>query len=95
MNKSNYITEAEKHLNSIDSDGNRTELTVDCTEKFVRSITNALRNAVINNVIDDDLSDLLIIDDPKPANIWFCQKYTKTFHHCQVDLFVTLSIPLQ
>ena len=59
MNKSDYIT---------DSDGNRiyTKLTLDCTKKFVCNIGNAVQNAVINNVIDDDLSDLLIIDYPKP-----------------------------
>ena len=70
MNKSDHITQAKKHLNSVDADGNRiyTELTIDCTEKFVRNITNAIQNAIINNVIDDDLSDPLIIDDPKPGN---------------------------
>ena len=36
-----------------------------------------LQNAVINNVIDDDLSDLLIIDDPKPGNIYFLPKIHK------------------
>ena len=79
MNKSDYITEAKKHLNSVDADGNRiyTELTVDCTEKFVRNVRNAVQNAVINNVIDDDLSDLLIIDDPKPGNIYFLPKIHK------------------
>ena len=79
MNKSDYITEAKKHLNSVDADGNRisTELTVDCTEKFVCNVSNAIQNAVINNVIDDDLSDLLIIDDPKPGNIYFLPKIHK------------------
>ena len=78
MNKSDYITEAKKHLNSVDADGNRiyTELTVDCTEKFVRNVRNAVQNAVINNVIDDDLSDLLIIDDQKPGNIYFMRRFT-------------------
>ena len=68
---------------------------VDCTEKFVRNVRNAIQNAAINNVIDNDLSDLLIIDDPKPGSIYFLPKYTKSFHNHQVDLFVTLSIPLQ
>ena len=79
MNKSDYITEAKKQLNSVDADGNRiyTELTVDCTEKFVRNVRNAVQNAVINNVIDDDLSDLLIINDPKPGNIYFLPKIHK------------------
>ena len=78
-NKSDHITEAKKHLNSVDADGNRiyTELTVNCTEKFVRNVRNAVQNAVINNVINDDLSDLLIIDDPKPGNIYFLPKIHK------------------
>ena len=78
MNKSDYITEAKKHLNSVDADGNRiyTELTVDCSEKFVSNVRNAVQNAVINNVIDDDLSDLLIIDDQNPGNIYFMGRFT-------------------
>ena len=55
----------------------KSELTVDCTEKFVRNVRNAVQNAVINNVIDDDLSDLLIIDDAKPGNIYFLPKMHK------------------
>ena len=40
MNKSDYINEARKHLNSVDADGNRIykELSYDCTEKFVRDV---------------------------------------------------------
>ena len=36
MNKSDYINEAKKHLNSVDADGNRIykELSYDCTEKI-------------------------------------------------------------
>ena len=35
MNKTDYITEARNHLNSVDADGNRiyNELTFDCTDK--------------------------------------------------------------
>ena len=49
MNKSDHITEAKKHPNSVDANGKRiyTELTVDCTEKLVRNVRNAVQNAVI------------------------------------------------
>ena len=44
MNKSDYINEAIKHLNSVDSDGNRIhkELSYDCTDKFVRDVGEAI-----------------------------------------------------
>ena len=79
MNKSDYINEAKKHLNSVDADGNRIykELSYDCTEKFVRDIAEAIGKAAINKVIDDDLADLLLVDSPKAGNIYFLPKIHK------------------
>ena len=79
MNKSDYINEARKHLNSVDADGNRIykELSYDCTEKFVRDVAEAVGKAAINKVIDDDLADLLLVDSPKAGNIYFLPKIHK------------------
>ena len=75
MNKSDYINEAKKHLNSVDADGNRIykELSYDCTEKFVRDVAEVVGKAAINKVIDDDLADLLLVDSPKAGNIFSSQ----------------------
>ena len=72
MNKSDYINEVEKHLNS-DADGNRIyqELSYDCTEKFVCDVGEAVGKAAINKVIDNELADLLLVDSPKTGNIYF------------------------
>ena len=79
MNKTDYITEARNHLNSIDADGNRiyNELTLDCTDKIMRDVNNAVEKAALNNVIDDELAELLIVDDSKPGNIYFLPKNHK------------------
>ena len=79
MNKSDYINEAKKHLNSVDADGNRIykELSYDCTEKFVRDVAEAVGKAAINKVTDDDLADLLLADSPKAGNIYFLPKIHK------------------
>ena len=79
MNKSDYINEARKHLNSVDADGNRIykELSYDCTEKFVRDVAEAIGKAAINKVIDDDLADLLLVGSPKAGNIYFLPKIHK------------------
>ena len=71
MDKSDYINEAKKHLNSVDADGNRIykELSFDSTEKFVRDVAEVVGKAAINKVIDDDLADLLLVDSPKAGNI--------------------------
>ena len=76
MNKSDYINEAIKHLNSVDADGNRIhkELSYDCTDKFVRDVGEAINKAAVNKVIDEELADLLFIDSPKPGNIYFLPK---------------------
>ena len=76
MNKSDYINEAIKHLNSVDADGgNRIykELSYDYTDKFVRDVGEAINKAAVNKVIDE-LADLLFIDSPKPGNIYFLPK---------------------
>ena len=79
MNKSDYINEAKKHLNSVDADGNRIymELSHDCTEKFIRDIAEAIGKAAINKVIDDELADLLLVDSLKAGNIYFLPKIRK------------------
>ena len=79
MNKSDYINEAKKHLNSVDADGNRIykELSYDATEKFVRDVAEAVGKAAIKKVIDDDLADLLLVDSPKAGNIYFLPKIHK------------------
>ena len=73
MNKTDYITEARNHLNSVDADGNRiyNELAFDCTDKIMRDVKNASEKAALNNVIDDESAELLIVDDSKPGNIYF------------------------
>ena len=76
MNKTDYITEAGNHLNSVDADGNRIykELTFD---KIMRDVKNAVEKAALNNIIDDELAELLIVDDSKPGNIYFLPKIHK------------------
>ena len=80
MNKTDNITEATNHLNSVDADGNRiyNELTFDCTDKIMRDVKNAIEKDAINNVTDDELAELLlIVDDLKPGNIYFLPKVHK------------------
>ena len=73
MNKTDYIAEAKCHLNSADADGNRIykELTFDCTQRIVRDVNDAIQKAVVNNVIDDELAELLIIYESKSGNLYF------------------------
>ena len=58
MNKDDYISEAQKQLNSVDADNNRvySELDFDCTQKFVKQVRDGIQEAVLNNVIDDELA---------------------------------------
>ena len=79
MNKSDYINEAKKHLNSVDADGNRIyeELSYDCTEKFVRDVAEAVGKAAINKFTDDDLAELLLVDSSKAGSIYFLPKIHK------------------
>ena len=79
MNKTDYITEARNHLNSVDTDGNRiyNEVTFDCTDKIMRDVKNAVEKAALNNVIDDELAELLIVNDSKPGHIYFLPKIHK------------------
>ena len=79
MNKTDYITEARNHLNSVDADGNRIykELTFDCTDKIMRDVKNAVEKASLHNIIDDELAELLIVDNSKPGNIYFLPKIHK------------------
>ena len=74
-----YISEAKKHLNSIDADRNRIyeELFFDCTQKFAPDVSKAIEKAAANKVIDDELAELLIVDSPKPGNIYFLPKIHK------------------
>ena len=80
---------------------------VDCTKKFVHNVRKAVQNAVINNVIDNDMSDLQIIDDPKPGNMYFLPKVHKnvslplgrpicnTINTPTMNLFKWMNIQLQ
>ena len=80
MNKTDNITEARNHLNSVDADGNRidNELTFDCTDKIMRDMKNVVEEATLIKVIDDELAELLlIVDDSKPGNIYFLPKIHK------------------
>ena len=47
MNKTDDITEARNHLNSVDADGNRiyNELTFDCSDKIMQDVKNAAEKA--------------------------------------------------
>ena len=79
MNKTDYITEARNHLNSVDADCNRIykELTFNCTDKIMRDVKNVVEKAPLNNVIDDELAELLIVDDSKSGIIYFLPKIHK------------------
>ena len=43
----------------------------------MRYVKDALQKAVVNNVIDGELAELLIIDESKPGNIYFLPKIHK------------------
>ena len=81
MNKTDHITEARNYLNSVDADGYRIykELTFNCTDKIMRDVKNVVEKAVLNNVIDDELAELLIVDDSKPGNILFTKNSQKHY----------------
>ena len=76
MNKNDYISEAK---NSVHADGNRIyeELSFDCTQKFVRDVSKAIEKGTASTVIDDELAEPLIVDSPKPGNIYFLPKIHK------------------
>ena len=50
----------------------------------MRDVKTAVEEAALNNVIDDELAKLLIVDNSKPGNIYFYQKFTKTLLHHQL-----------
>ena len=79
MNKNDYISEAKRHLNSVDADGNRIyeELSFDCKQKFVCDVSKTIEKAAANKVIDDELTELLLVDSPKPENIYLLPKIHK------------------
>ena len=43
----------------------------------MRDVKDAIQKAVVNNVIDDELAELLIIDESRPGNIYFLPKIHK------------------
>ena len=81
MNRNDYISEAKKHLNSVDADRNRIyeELSFDCTQKFVRDLSKTIEQAAANKVIDEELAELLIVDSLKPGNIYFFAENTQRY----------------
>ena len=48
-----------------------------CTQRIMRDVKDAIQKAIVNNVIDDELAELLIIDESKPRNIYFVPKIHK------------------
>ena len=79
MNKDDYISEAQKQPNSVDADNMRvySELDFDCTQKFVKQVRDGIQKAVLNNVIDNELTEILVIDDAKPGKIYCLPKIHK------------------
>ena len=76
MNKQDYVTEALKHLDSKDANGDNIyqKLPFDCTKKFVREVQQAVDLAFSNNVVDESMAEMLVINDAKPGNICFLPK---------------------
>ena len=82
MNKQDYVTEALKHLDSKDANGDDIyqKLPFDYSQKFVREVQQAVDLAFSNNVIDESMAEMLVINDAKPGNIYFLPKIHKNIN---------------
>ena len=80
MNKQDYVTEALKHLDSKDANGDDIyqKLPFDCTQKFVREVQQAVDLAFSNNVIDESMAEMLVINDANQETYTSYPRYIKT-----------------
>ena len=81
MNKNDYISEAKKHLNSVDADGNiiYEELSFVCTQKFVCDVSKAIEKAAANKVIDGELAELFNSKFPETRKHTFFAQNTQRY----------------
>ena len=79
QNRQDYLNEACKQLNGRDENNEEVycHTTHDPTDHFVYKVRDAVREAESKGVIDSNTADYLIVDDPRPGNIYFVPKIHK------------------
>ena len=79
QNRTDYLKEAERHLNSKDADGNPVyqKLSKASIQHFNRRIQNAIDLGRSNGVIGKDMSEILFVEDPKVDHLYFLTKIHK------------------
>ena len=79
QNRTDYLKEAERHLNSKDADGNPVyqKLSNAPIKHFNKRIQDANDLGRSNGVIGKDMSEILFVEDPKVGNLYFLSKIHK------------------
>ena len=79
QNRSSYIEIAKEHLESKTGTGEEVyqRLQSDCTASMSRRVENAIDEALLTKVIDNDTAEGLKITNPKPGNLYLLPKIHK------------------